>query len=236
MRVVPVLALGVIAAVVFIQWQLVRNRRVSDPPAVNPVVLPTARAPRGPLSGRNLGVVVGHWSRNDAFYDPGAVCSDAAGQPYLTELEVNQDIAARLVPQLEERGAQVWVLEELDPRMAGLYADLVLSLHADSCAPVEATGFKAAYLPTSGARERESRFVTCLQEHYAARTGLAWHAHSITRDMTHYHMHEKVHLHTPSIILEMGFMGGDQRLLTTEQAAVVDGIRESILCFFAPAP
>ena len=236
MRVVPVLAIGVIAAVVFIQWQLVRNRRVSDPPAVNPVVLPTARAPRGPLSGRNLGVVVGHWSRNDAFYDPGAVCLDAAGQAYLTELEVNQDIAARLVPQLEERGAQVWVLEELDPRMAGLYADLVLSLHADSCAPVEATGFKAASLPTSGARERESRFVACLQEHYAARTGLAWHAHSITRDMTHYHMHEKVHLHTPSIILEMGFMGGDQHLLTTGQTAVVDGIRESILCFFAPAP
>ena len=71
---------------------------------------------------------------------------------------------------------------------------------------------------------------------YATGTNMEWDAFTITPNMTHWHVHEKVHLNTPSVILEMGFLGGDAPVLTTAagQQRVAEGILNSVLCFLDP--
>jgi len=225
----------VVAAVVLIQWRLIQNRAalVGEVARNTVVQTPATPEPSGPLSGRSIGLIVGHWYR-EAVQDVGAVCESETGEVVLTELEVNEAIAALLIPMLEERGARVWKLQELDPVLRGFTADLALSIHADSC--VKNSGFKAAHYAYSGARDREQILIQCLQTEYAASTNMEWDPFTITPAMTHYHMHEKVHLHTPSVILEMGFLGGDAPILTTVQGQqrVATGILNSILCFLDP--
>ena len=226
----------VVVAVVLIQWQLMQNRDASSVEVTRNTVeqRPTTPEPQGPLSGRSIGLIVGHWYR-DGVQDVGAVCENQAGELVLTELEVNEAVAELLVPMLEERGARVWKLQELDPVLRGFTADLALSIHADSC--VKNSGFKAANYAYSGARDREQILIQCLQTEYAASTNMEWDAFTITPNMTHYHVHEKVHLNTPSVILEMGFLGGDAPVLTTAagQQRVAEGILNSVLCFLDPA-
>ena len=223
----------VIIAVVLIQWRLMQNRRISTPDesSTDTGQFLGTPAPRMPLSDRAIGLVIGHWYRDEVL-DVGAVCENRNGEILMTELEINEGVAALLIPMLEERGAKVWALQEVDPLMRGFTADLVLSIHADSC--VANTGFKAANFARSGARDRERVLIQCLQAEYAASTNLEWDAYTITPNMTHYHVHEKVHLDTPSVILEMGFIGGDQRILTTGQEQVAEGILNSIMCMLDP--
>lgn len=187
---------------------------------------------QGPLSGFSVGILVGHnRSAADEVQDSGAVC-ETDGTTTHTELQANQGVADIVIPRLEELGARVTRLYESDDRLNSLSVNLALSLHADSC--IDATGYKAASLPTSLTLEKEQAFITCLQHWYEHHTGLPWHAYSITDDMTQYHMHAKVAGHTPSVILEMGFMGGDQELLFEHPEVIADGIVDSIRCFLTP--
>lgn len=188
-------------------------------------------AVQGPLSGFSVAILVGHWSQEDAIQDIGAVCEED-GVATHTELQANQRVADIVIPRLEGLGARVTRLYELDARLNGLSVNLALSLHADSC--IDATGYKAANLPASLTLEKEQVFITCLRYWYEHHTGLPWHAYSITDDMTHYHVHAKVAGQTPSVILEMGFMGGDQELLFEHPEVIADGIVDSIRCFLTP--
>ena len=77
---------------------------------------PTPAVPR-------IGIVAGHWGSDD-----GACCPDG-----LTEVEVNLEIAERVVQSLKGRGYQVDLLEEFDTRLNGYLADALISIHADSC-------------------------------------------------------------------------------------------------------
>ena len=225
----------VVVTAVLLQWRVLDLQDSStgtsstrSRPGTASLVTPL---PQGPLSGKSIGLVIGHWSR-EAVLDPGALCLDRDGVAELSELEINQHIAQRVAAELEALGARVWLLEEKDDRLHGLFADLALSLHADSC--IEATGFKAAYTPGAAMQVQSHAFVECLRTEYAAHTGLDWHAYSITDDMLHYHMHEKVANSTPAVILEMGFMGGDRQLLTQQPDRVRDGIIASVRCFLTP--
>ncbi|MCY3661044.1 MAG: hypothetical protein OXG36_18730 [Caldilineaceae bacterium] len=189
-------------------------------------------AVQGPLSGFSVGILVGHnRSATAEVQDVGAVC-ESNGQVTHTELQANQGVADIVIPRLEELGARVTRLYESDDRLNSLSVNLALSLHADSC--IDATGYKAASLPASLTLEKEQVFITCLRHWYEHHTGLPWHAYSITDDMTHYHMHAKVAGNTPSVILEMGFMGGDQELLYEHPEVIADGIVDSIRCFLTP--
>src|SRR5690606_41958374 len=75
------------------------------PPTALPEGLPTPTLRPEPM----VGIVVGHWGDNN---DPGAVCPDGT----LTELSVNQNIATRVKDILNERGLDVVLLKEFDPR------------------------------------------------------------------------------------------------------------------------
>jgi N-acetylmuramoyl-L-alanine amidase len=181
---------------------------------------------RPPLWDRQIAIISGH-----AGFDSGAVCLDAQGQVTLTEAEVNRGVAEATARQLAELGATTLLLEEYDARLAGLEADLLLSLHADSC--ISASGFKAASYALSRIPITDARLLGCINRHFAEVTGLAEHPNTVTHDMTEYHAFKRIHYETPAAILEMGFLGGDQRLLTEEQDRVAQAIAQSARCFLA---
>ncbi|MBX2998720.1 MAG: N-acetylmuramoyl-L-alanine amidase [Caldilineaceae bacterium] len=166
-----------------------------------------------------------------AGYDSGAVCTDASGATLLTEAEINARVADLVAQRLRLSGVDLLILTEYDDRLENLTAPLLLSLHADSC--VDLSGYKAAHRTNSTVPAEDARLLACIDLHYPAATGLRPHPNTITHNMTSYHAFRRIHPSTPAAILEMGFLGGDQSLLTTGAARVADGITASIQCFLA---
>jgi N-acetylmuramoyl-L-alanine amidase len=173
-----------------------------------------------------IGIVAGHWGN-----DTGAVCSDG-----LREVDINLNVAQRVMDTLESLGHQVDLLEEFDERLDGYWALAIVSIHADSCeafpnATPPATGFKVARVVDSAVPEAEDRLVACLAQCYAARTDMYYHINSVTHDMTRYHTFYEVDARTPAAIIETGFMMNDRALLTERADLVAQGIVDGIICF-----
>ncbi|MCB0063615.1 MAG: N-acetylmuramoyl-L-alanine amidase [Caldilineaceae bacterium] len=179
----------------------------------------------GPFFNREIALVSGH-----AGYDSGAICVDANGVTTVTEAAINAAITQRVAQRLRRNGALVTVLDEFDERLPDLQADLLLSFHSDSC--IEASGYKTAYATNAAVVVATTKLSNCFDRHYAPMTELAWHPDTITHDMTDYHVFREVASTTPALILEMGFIGGDQQLLLQHPNTVAAGITESIRCFF----
>ncbi|MCP4542109.1 MAG: N-acetylmuramoyl-L-alanine amidase [Chloroflexi bacterium] len=174
-----------------------------------------------------IGIVAGHWGSNDT----GAMCSDG-----LTEVEINLDVAQRTVDILQDLGYQADLLAEFDPRLEDYPGDALISIHADSCEAIPnadppASGFKVASVEDSYVPEAEDRLVACLAQCYAARTGMYFHANSITYDMTRYHTFYEIQDQTPAAIIEIGFMYNDRPLLTQRADLIAQGIVDGIVCF-----
>jgi N-acetylmuramoyl-L-alanine amidase len=222
------------------------SARVGAPvPTLSPVpletpVLPTLRPTPSPTvflsptpSVPRIGVVAGHWwldEDDQQSLDVGAVCDEGTADQ-LTEVEINLDVAERVVFELRAMGYQVDFLQEWDERLVGYQADVLVSVHADACLYPEATGFKVARVSDSHVPEIEDRLVTCLVEKYGQRTGLAFHEGSITHDMTRYHTFYEIDPNTPGAIIEVGFMLADRRILTQRPDLVAQGIIDGLLCF-----
>lgn len=180
------------------------------------------------LFNRQIALISGH-----AGNDSGAVCSDAAGKPTITEAAVNAQVVELAAQQLRRGGADLLVLEEYDERLQGLKADVLLSVHADSC--IKVSGYKAVRSPDSPIGATADRLVACLDREYAKATQLKPHTDTITHNMTEYHAFRAIDPLTPAAILEIGFLGGDQALLTQHPELVAQGIAQSIICFLQPA-
>ncbi|MEJ2571882.1 MAG: N-acetylmuramoyl-L-alanine amidase [Anaerolineales bacterium] len=135
--------------------------------------------------------------------DPGSICEDG-----LTEAEVNAQIASLTVKYLEAAGMQVDLLEEWDPRLQGYHAVALVSIHADSCLPINeyATGFKVTAAVDTIVQDKAQRLVACIIDRYSAATDLYFHPGSITRDMTEYHTFHEINGQTPAVIIETGFL------------------------------
>ena len=173
-----------------------------------------------------IGVVVGHWDDNTK--DPGAVCDDG-----LTELEVNQSIAARVKRILVDEGYDVDLLREFDAKLQGYQALALISIHADSCEFIndEATGFKVAAALSNQYPERAARLTACIENRYANATNLKLHANTITNDMSSYHAFDEIENNTNAVIIETGFLNLDRQVLTKNQDQVAKGISDGILCY-----
>ncbi len=202
-----------------------------------------AQAAGYPLSSLDLAALLGLGSggrptvaliQGHAGYDSGAVCTDSAGQVVLQEVEVNAQIAARVADRLRAEGVHVVVLDEQDPRLRGLQAAVLLSLHSDSC--VGLSGYKVATRSLSMVSGPEERLVGCIHAQYAAITGLRNHPETITRNMTNYYAFRWASPTTPTAILEMGFLGGDRELLVERPHQVAEGVAQSLLCFLEEPP
>jgi hypothetical protein len=178
----------------------------------------------GAALGLTVALVSGH-----AGNDSGATGEDDEGNTTLTEAAVNAEVATRAVRLLQRAGANVLLLEEFDPRLDDLRADALLSIHADSC--IEASGFKAASYVYSTTGAADARLVACINDRYAAVTGLPHHPNTVTHNMTQYHAFRKIAPTTPAAILELGFLGGDRDLLERRPELAAQGVIESLLCF-----
>lgn len=187
-------------------------------PSPTPRISPTPSATPRPFK---VGIVAGHWKS-----DSGAVCPDG-----LQEVTINLDVAARVVAILQYEGYEAELLAEFSERLEGYQADAFVSIHADSCNIPGASGFKVARVASSAIPEKEDHLVTCLIREYAEATGLTFHEHSITYDMTIYHAFNEIDPNTPGAIIELGFMGADRELLTDHAYEVAQGVARGIACF-----
>jgi N-acetylmuramoyl-L-alanine amidase len=159
------------------------------------------------------------------------VCDDG-----LTEVDLNLDVAKRVVQILRGHDYEVDLLQEFDARLPGYRSDALVSIHADSCVQITnatppASGYKVARVANSMVPEEEDRLVECLTIRYEAHTNLFFHANSITDDMSHYHTFYEIDGQTPGAIIETGFMFADRQLLTGQTGLVAQGIAAGIVCF-----
>ena len=182
-----------------------------------------------------IGIVIGHLGLNPdtGAEDPGSTCADG-----LTELSVNQEIGDRVARALDAAGFQVDVFEEFDPRLFEYQAVALVSIHADSCLPINdlATGFKVASARDTVVPDRSQRLVDCLVDRYTRATGMYFHQGSITRDMTEYHTFREIHSQTPAAIIETGFLYLDRDFLTSEPEVAARGIADGVLCYVNNEP
>jgi len=176
----------------------------------------------------HIGIVSGHWG-----YDAGAVCMNSAGEVTLTEAELNLKIATLVQQKLTERGFQVDLLQEFDPRLDGYNAVALVSIHNDSCAYVDenATGFKIAAALDTRDLNRAARLTGCLRDRYESVTNLPFHPGSITSDMREYHAFTEISDTTIAAIIETGFMNLDYEILTQNPTLIAEGIVQGIECF-----
>lgn len=190
-------------------------------PAVNwPTVTPPPQMP--------IGIVAGHWGN-----DSGAVCADG-----LTEEEVNLRIATEVKQYLVNEGYQVDLLQEFDKKLFEYQGLALVSIHNDSCEYIndEATGFKVAAALSDLFPEKSGRLTACLVHRYQAATGLRYHYHTITADMTSYHAFTEINANTPAAIIETGFLNLDRQILTQQTDLVAQGVAAGILCFIRNEP
>lgn len=179
-----------------------------------PSLIVTPHTPR-------IGVIAGH-----SGSDSGAICADG-----LQEVDVNRDIARRVVALLTQRGWVVDLLDEFDVRLNGYQADALLSIHADSCNVPGKTGFKVTRAEAGFQPPSADALVDCLTRYYAARTALAFDPYTITYDMTRYHAYYEIDRNTPAAIIEAGFLLDDRDLLTQRSDVVALGIVDGMVCF-----
>lgn len=178
---------------------------------------------------KQVAIISGH-----AGNDSGAICEDADGQPTIEEADVNAAVARRAAERVRQAGADVVILDEYDPRLQGLRADVMLSIHADSC--IDATGYKSSRYVDSTIPDVADRLVTCINLNYEAATGLTENIDTITENMTEYHAFRRIDPKTPAAILELGFLGGDNDLLANKQDLLAKGIADGLLCFLDGGP
>jgi N-acetylmuramoyl-L-alanine amidase len=174
--------------------------------------------------GSEIALISGH-----AGNDSGAVCEDDLGNVSLTEASINARVAESAADRLRRAGASVTILNEFDPRLENLQADVLVSLHADSC--IDASGFKAAVHTYSAIPNADAELLACIGRDYPLATGLPHHPNTVTHNMTEYHAFRKIAATTPAAILELGFLGGDRFTLESNPDRVAEGVANSILCF-----
>lgn len=182
-----------------------------------------------------IGIVAGHSGINpdSGLPDPGSVCADG-----LTERDVNMSIAKLVVRGLEAAGYQPDLLEEFDTRLVGYRALALVSIHNDSCQPInaDATGYKVAAALDTSVPDRAQRLVACIADRYGKTTGLRYHPNSVTADMTQYHTFNEINSQTPAVIIETGFLYLDREFLTKHPEEAASGIVQGILCYLNNEP
>ena len=175
--------------------------------------------PASYFPGPQVAIISGHRG-----FDAGAVCEDG-----LMEAAINEAIATRVVKRLNDEGVAAQLLDEYDPRLEGLHARALLSIHADSC--VGRSGFKIASAEQTSIPQLDASLVACLRQSYEQATGLVFQASAITADMTQYHAFQRIADDTPGAIIETGYLGGDRELLQDEPEKLAEAITSGIICF-----
>ena len=182
---------------------------------------------------RRIGIISGHRGKGaSGGRDPGAICQDVYGNPFLTEADINFAVATRVVASLESMNYAVELLDEYDPRLHDYRADALVSLHANTCYDFGeyVSGFIVAISEARPDFGADAFLRECIGENFGAQVPLP-RSYNVTEDMTQYHVWRKIHQLTPGTILEMGYMLADQAVLTEDPDRLARAVTAGILCF-----
>lgn len=182
---------------------------------------------------RRIGIISGHRGKGaTGGRDPGAICQDEYGNPFLTEADINFAVAKRVVTSLETLNYAVELLDEYDPRLHDYRADALVSIHANTCYDFGeyVSGYIVAISEARPEFGADAFLRECIGENFGANVPLP-RSYNITEDMSEYHAWRKIHPLTPGTILEMGYMLADQDVLTEDPDLLARAITDGILCF-----
>ncbi len=182
---------------------------------------------------RRIGIISGHRGKGaTGGRDPGAICEDQYGNPFLTEADINFAVAQRVVASLESLNYGVELLDEYDPRLHNYRADALVSIHANTCYDFGeyVSGFIVAISEARPEYGPDAFLRECIADNFGANVPLP-RSYNVTEDMTEYHVWQKIHPLTPGMILEMGYMLADQAVLTEDPDLLARAVIAGILCF-----
>ncbi|MBI2773638.1 MAG: N-acetylmuramoyl-L-alanine amidase [Chloroflexi bacterium] len=224
----------------------------AGPSDVGPAPLPlTSAQPTAPLytripapkidGPRRVGIQAGHWQTQQAPPELWRLLT-STGSSFggLDEVGINLDIAERIKAILEPKGYVVDVLPTTIP--PGYVADAFVALHADSDGVGENSGFKMAF--SARRTPFEADLMDTIKSAYGDATGLDYDPLRVSRAMTNYYAMSwqrnkwSTAPHTPSVILEMGYISNyaDRVLMTQRASVVADAIATGLVRFLVAYP
>ncbi|MBI2864074.1 MAG: N-acetylmuramoyl-L-alanine amidase [Chloroflexi bacterium] len=176
-------------------------------------------------AGKRVGLQAGHWRYQESPPPLNAQTGTSGGGK--TEPEVTLDIAQRTAKILEDKGYAVDILPAWFPK--GYSADAVVAIHADGAANPEARGFFADRYSRSAIPEADDRFMTIMDEEYAAATGLPFKYRS-TDGSRYYYGYTLVRVKTPMALIETGFLTNevDRQIIVDDPDRSAQGIAAGI--------
>jgi N-acetylmuramoyl-L-alanine amidase len=185
-----------------------------------------------------VGIQAGHWLNAELPGELSALkgSTGAEGKGW-AEVDVNLDIARRVVALLEKAGVQADLLPATVP--VDYQADAFVALHGDANSDPAASGFKVARSDWSRIPAKDDALVGDIISAYQAGTGLKNDPATITYAMRRYYaFNNRRYQHavdpaTPSAILEMGFLTSpkDRDLLVNHPDQAARAIANGILKF-----
>src|SRR5262249_7385766 len=124
----------------------------------------------------------------------------------------------------------------------GYLADAFVSLHGDGDGTGERSGFKMAYVTRRTPYEQD--LLLDIKDVYKQDTGLDYDAGSVSRAMLGYYAMSwqrnryATNPHTPSVIMEMGYVSNDvdRELMTDKAEVVASAIAKGIVRFLDGHP
>jgi len=217
----------------------------SEPQSAQKLSNTDSKAPLA-VTGNQLrvGIQAGHWECSDLPAELASLRSStgASGAGW-KEVDINLDIARRVVAKLGQAGIQADLIPATVP--VAYKADAFVALHGDSNGNSAISGFKVARATASKIPEKDDALVAAIKSEYQAATGLKEHPQSITQNMLRYYAFDNQRLahaidpSTPGAIVEMGFLTNlsDRTFLTNQADTAARGITAGILRFlgFNPA-
>lgn len=153
----------------------------------------------------------------------------------LSELAVNRSVARALQIRLEAHGITVDILRATPP--ADYYADLMLSLHADSVLDPDRQGYKSAHFrpPRS---PLEPTLKTIIDHSYLSATGVHDDSANTTGAMNGYYAfnfrsyEHTVHPATPALLVELGYLSSPaDAALLRQPGRVADALTVGVVDF-----
>ncbi len=196
-------------------------------PTATPILYTRIPKPVSSVGPRRIGIQAGHWQTEKAPPELWRLLTQTGtAWKGVNEVDINLDIANRIKSILEPKGFVVDVLPTTIP--PGYVADAFVALHGDGDGTGENSGFKMAY--SSRRTPYEADLLDAIKSTYGATTGLSYDGGRISRAMRNYFVFTwqrnkyATAPHTPSVILEMGYVSNDtDRELMTERPDLVAG-------------
>jgi N-acetylmuramoyl-L-alanine amidase len=222
-----IVAVGVLLATLFSLWTPTSLFTIDEsdlqlailPPADTPTAMPTST----PSAKPRIGILVGHWGKDDGW-----VCADG-----LREVDINLHIATLVQQELAREGYTVDLLQENDSRLSQYQALALLAIHADSCDFISdvASGFKLAPALATLYPDQANALAACMLDRYAEITGMVFRYNEVTNHMSSYHPFDEVNSITPIVIIETGYLNLDRQILTEQPDLLAFGIYSGLVCY-----